>query len=569
MFGAGCGESSSGSGGAGGGAGGSGGDAGQGGAGGDAGAGGDGGSGGLGGEGGTGGVEPIRAALVLVANAGDQSLSVLDAETLEPMTDNIPLSIRFPWFVTASEDGRTAYVSCSGTGTVENPGGISIVDLESFVEVATVALSGTDPSESVVIGDTLYVSFVDDSGADDSDLLSVVDLSATPPVEVDVLELNSHRGFISMSANPQATTLYLGGHYWDLTTVDISGESPIEGASIHTGQEIIRAQHMTEDGTLYVGGRGFWYEDRIVTYDTQTDQFGSPIHQGSPRRYVQGIDTTNDALVIAGSPGFFGKLAYARPDGFQMDTGDDSCLTVPLPFQYTFEGVAYDEVYMDSNGLVRLTESGCGDFPGQGGTDLDSVLGFAPFYQDMDSSDGLIAYQVQTFDDRAVFQWLTPTYGSSRNPSAVCSFELTLFSNGGARFDYDNCGPDAISDDRGFGYGIANGSDVLVNLRPTVGSPFALTQVSYAWDPSVPDTVTSLPFAWERLEGAQWTRLPGIGRGLATLGSRAFVPIPRSQKDGGATDQVAVVDLATLDVTSYATGGGPRGVAVAPPVYEE
>ncbi|MEM7135664.1 MAG: hypothetical protein AAF500_03745 [Myxococcota bacterium] len=577
---AGCGDDASGTGATGGGAGGAGGSAasgGAGGSGGEAGTGGDGGAGGEagvggaggdGGAGGVGGVEPTRNAVIVVANSLDDTLSVFDAETLETLAEEIPVSIRFPWFVTVSEDGTTAYVSCSGDGTENDPGGISIVDLDAFEEVATVALSGVDPSESVVVGDRLYVSFMGVPFDGKNDILSVVDLSLPVPEEVATVPLSTTFGRMSMSANPDGTRLYLGGRGFHLATVDISRSTPIEGPLVTTMFNNLRAQTMMDDGMLYLAGKGNFNEDSIQIYDTDAERFAGDIVQGSWQRYVQGVVPMDDHVVIAGAPGFVGKIPYEQAESFQMGTADDECLTVDLPFAFPFRGETYYRAFVDSNGIVRFGFTGCGTYPGSGGEGLSSVFGFAPVFEDMDSGDGLISYQAQTFEDRAVFQWFTPPYFESKNPNAVCAFELVLRPAGTARFDYQGCGPDAAAEDSGYGYGVADGTDVIVDLRPTQGSPLTHERASFLWDPQTPSEVAAVDFDWEPLS-TEWVRLPGVGRGLVVVGSRAFVPIPRYEDGGDTMSELAIVDLDTLAWTTHATGEGPRDVAYVPPIFED
>jgi hypothetical protein len=100
---------------------------------------------------------------------------------------------------------------------------------------------------------------------------------------------------------------------------------------------------------------------------------------------------------------------------------DDNYCTVGLPFTFTFYGVPYTEVWMDSNGWIDMNQS-------YGGWYWFAAPGILFALGDLSPID-FITYDNTTYPDRVIFQWEdVPDYdsGGAYNHSG----EIIIYENG-------------------------------------------------------------------------------------------------------------------------------------------
>jgi hypothetical protein len=235
-------------------------------------------------------------------------------------------------------------------------------------------------------------------------------------------------------------------------------------------------------------------------------------------------------------------------------------MTVTLPFTFTFDGSDYTEIYMTTNGVLTFDEEDAGDYE----YDADHFNGFSPLPDDLDSSGDLfnISYNLSADGERAVFQWCTATNSNEYDPMTVTVFEVVLYSDGRARFDYRGSEANAIDEDNGYTYGIGDGTDTILDLEAITGvSAFELEKRSFLWDPADPDTVTEVAFDWEGT-GVTWLPVPGTPHGIASMGDKLVFPLPKDMYDGSTIDLLGIFDTLTETVTTVTVGRGPRAVAV-------
>ena len=150
------------------------------------------------------------------------------------------------------------------------------------------------------------------------------------------------------------------------------------------------------------------------------------------------------------------------------------------------------------------------------------------------------------------------------NPSYVSIFEVVLFADGTARFDYLFSMPDAHLEDDGYSYGVGDGSVALVDMRDMFGSPYDFERQSFLWDPATPNTMTEVPFQWE---GTGVLHLPVTGHphGIALTSEYAFIPLSKDYDTGDASTTVQIYDLETmLPAGTITVGAGPRAIAIQP-----
>jgi len=500
----------------------------------------------------------------ITTNYDDNTITLFNADTMAVTHADIALSGSLPTAVTLSTDNTTAYVSNDGSND------ISIIDLLSGTEVGVIGLSGTAPGRSVIATDGyLYVAFNGSSG------IAKVDITATTPAEIDMLMPNSEA---ELSANAVAATAdgaFLYASYdegkgdsgsllvkFDLNTME-------EVASFESQSNI--DMEIDENGILYLlpGNQ----DDAIYRFDTNTDSASdnaelansANLEMNDLHLYNGKLFATTNADDHSGGVAEISTLF--NPNNFTYESGDDNSYNLDLGFDFNFFGTNYNNVTMNSNGTASFN-----NYTRYVNSDvLNDIIGFSVNNDDLNSSD-LFNYSSRVYTNHAVFQWLTNTYYGDENANAFTSFEVILYDNGQARFDYLLSGPDAIyegEEDENYPYGVGNG-EVVVNLRDTIGSPFALQRKSYLWDPATPNTMTEVPFAWEGT-GIHFNPaiLSGEGGGGYTSGvgitdSHIFMTTLRNY-DGDATNNIVVYDRDTMLPlnNTIAVGSGPRAIAIA------
>jgi len=481
--------------------------------------------------------------LAFVANAGDDSVTVFDVETLA-VVSTIDLFGDHPWEIALSADERIAYVMNRDSNTA------TVIDTATRTETRTIALTGVQPAKGLVASDGfLYVTFLGSS------FLAKVDLTVGAETQVGTIALSEPgRSLVESSGGG---TLWVGGTVDQLMKVSLGGAS--ESDAFDTSGPIASLA-VSVGGELYVG---FETSAGVGTFDTGSETFGDELPLGA----VDSLDATDlvldgiDLWVVAAydevSGGVVALPRNFDDTGFDLSADDDSSYGVSLPFDFPFMGGDVTEATVSSNGVVALDGSE-EDFD----TGLTGIVGFAPNNEDLDSSAGLFSYSSRLSPGQVVFQWATAMNEDEEHSNGVSVFELVLFPDGSARFDYLLSMPDAAVEDDGTTYGVGNDA-VVVDLRATLGSPYGLERRSFAWDPAQPGQVSEVAFTWV---GTGIDYYPGRGHttGLALTPTRLFVPVSEDA-DGDALDEVMVIDRATRlpEAMGVPVGADPRAIVVA------
>lgn len=482
--------------------------------------------------------------LAFVANAGDDSVTVFDVDDLQVVA-TIDLFADHPWAIVLSEDERIAYVLNRDSND------LAIVDTATQQETGTIALSGQQPARGWIASDGfLYVAFLGSS------FLARVDLGS----ETQVGSIAISEPASSIVENAAGGTLWLGGSAGTLMKVSLG--TGTESATFDAGDPIASLA-ISVAGELYLGLEA---SPVLATFDTGTEAFGPdlPVTGGA------GLDATDlaidglELLVVLGSALDSGGVAsLARsfdPTGFALSADDDGSFDVTLPFAFSFQGGSYTDLTVSSNGVVSLEGVEESFETGVGG-----ILGFTPNNEDLDSGSSLFSYSSRLFGDHAVFQWASSMNDADAHSNWVSLFELLLFDDGSARFDYLLSMPDAIGEDDGTSYGVGDGvaPGGLVDLRGSLGSPFGLERRSFLWDPAQPAQVSEVDFAWEGT-GLHYFPGRGLPTGLALTPERLLLPVS-ADFDGDPIDAVMVYDRETLlpAPTDVAVGADPRAIVVA------
>ncbi|MCF6324914.1 MAG: hypothetical protein L3J89_11445 [Gammaproteobacteria bacterium] len=454
---------------------------------------------------------PAFSLIGITANTADNTVTIFDADAMTVTYADAALSGVEPTAITLSTDNKTAYVMNSGSND------ISIINLLTGSETGTIALTGTRPGRAVIAADGyLYVTF------EQSSFIAKVDIAASIPTEVAQINatVEGTEGASTIAATPDGQFLYAafyeekGNHY--LGKIEIASESMVNNFE----STKIADLEIDSNGILHAIPRTLFSrfkseneeKEGLLRFDTNTDTFTNIVEITYNNMELNDLRLYHGKLfTTANSPGDSGGVAEVSTsfssDNFAFDSKDDDNYTVDLPFTFTFMGNDYDKVSMNSNGVVSF--NGAVNYD-QG---VDEITGFTPNNEDLDSGN-LFHYSSKVYSNRAVFQWLTSTYHGGDNINHFTSFEVVMYPDGQARFDYLFSGPDAIleelSDDQkievGYSYGIGNdnddedeSNDKIVNLRETLGtSPFNITRKSYLWDPATSEnTMAEVPFAWE------------------------------------------------------------------------
>jgi len=489
--------------------------------------------------------------LAITANANDNTVSILDTNSLSKIGDDIPLSGIWPMEITLSVDGATAYVVCRDSDS------ISIIDMAGSSETGTIALTGTEPTKAVIAGDGfLYVAYRG------SDFLSKVDIAADTPAETYQITLTGDQNY-SIAVTPDGLNLYVGAYeYGRLSKVNVNtgSETDYWTAVDDDIPYYIYDIEIAEDGLAYLAS---YDRGEIKRWNTTDDTWAESLATGQDYEWM--VDLALDGTMLVGTFNADGNsggvvLIDTTADwaDYEFAQDDDGSYTVDLPFTFTFNGKSATEVTVDSNGAVSF--NGATSYE----TGIETITGFSPNNENLDSDEEIFNYSSRTFADHAVFQWSTAMYDDYYNPNTVTIFEVVLGNDGTARFDYLFSMPGAIGEDDEYSYGVGDGTNALVNMRATLGSPFNFERQSFLWDPETPTTMTEEPFEWE---GTGVLHLPVTGQphGIAMTSDYAFIPLSKDYETGLASTTVQVYDKETmLPAGTITVGAGPRAIAIQP-----
>ncbi len=136
----------------------------------------------------------------------------------------------------------------------------------------------------------------------------------------------------------------------------------------------------------------------------------------------------------------YGPTSYDWVDvealgGDSVNISGDSSTTVPLPWDFTFYGRVYDEVYVDADGGLRFSQphssiaytNVC--FPATTTTDVE----IAPFWDDLSASYDELRMLDDAANDRFVISWSNvPRYSGA----GEVSFQVHLHADGAIEFHW-------------------------------------------------------------------------------------------------------------------------------------
>lgn len=507
------------------------------------------------------GIAPTQATVSLQVylgvgvNGPAGTITLFNLDSLAPVVGNFTVSGTYPWFVTISPDRQRAYILHRDSNNV------SAFDLSQRSETGFALLSGSQPVRAMIANDGfLYVSYLQ------SNFLSRVDITAGVPTEVATIPLSGATSWNGIALAPNGQSLYVGAAGGErLAQVDLSTLQ--EDASWDTAMlgVDVRDVAIDEQGRLYGYNPG---DTEILRWDPANPTNATPLPLGisataaamivdEGRAYVALRPTTN-ATVDGGALSVVELEATST--GYAFDRQDDSFYEVPLPFDFSFDGLNYSTVYISSNGYVSL---GSGVLTVN--TDIALLNGFAATTEDPTSAD-FYNFSSQVDANRAVFQWCTSGYvfPPTTNPADYASvFEIVLWPDGRARFDYLFSADQAVATDAGTRYGVGNGSQALVDLRAQYGSPYELEQRSFSWNPANPTEITEVPFEWA---GTGVVHLPvaAAPASVAVTETRIFVGCPETgAASADGSDEIHVFDRATLlPLDTIELGSVPTAIAV-------
>lgn len=481
---------------------------------------------------------------ILVTNSVDNTVSIFNAATMQ-VVSTVALSGTDPAELVLSADQRTAYVINRGSN------GISVIDIATGLETSVIPLSTTLPSKSVLAQNGfLYVTH------EAANVVTKVNVAAAVPIEDSTIMISADSGGAIVESNDGAS-LYVGSMTdTEFCKIDIA-----------TGVETSAVQMVSiADMKIHTNGMAFIAPKsgfEIIRYDTTTDML-------APSNVVLSDDELDmEELVIVDGKVFValnaedsstsGGVVEFSVDfdstNYQVDSDDDDSFTVNLPFPFMFQGQTYNDIEMNSNGSVGL---GAGNYI-EYDEELVDTLGFEINSEDLDSGD-ILHYSTRTFPDHVVCQWQSSCNDEEADVNYIFTAEITLYSNGTARYDYLQSGPSAIMEDDGYEYGVGDGTVAgLVDLRPTLGSPFSLTKTSLLWDPTNPNTMTMTNFAWEGtgIHFHPAVRMPDAGKvgGVSVDGNFIFMSITEDF-EGVTQSEVLIYDRTTMLPTATPIGVG-------------
>lgn len=170
-----------------------------------------------------------------------------------------------------------------------------------------------------------------------------------------------------------------------------------------------------------------------------------------------------------------GTVCVLQPTG-TFDAKDEGMATINLPFDFSFYGNYYNQLQVNTNGLITFDMSFFDNaFTNQGIPNSDDPnLIVAPFWDDLDGRAGGDIYYQQV-GNRFIIQW--HNWGHYPNGTPNMIFQVVLFQNSSTiRFVYEN-----IDDQASSTFGIEN-VDGTVGLEIANDQTYAhnqlLTQIS-------------------------------------------------------------------------------------------
>ncbi len=268
----------------------------------------------------------------------------------------------------------------------------------------------------------------------------------------------------------------------DLSMTDcvLSGQPDSVGVSTTSADEATGASTITMDNVTIIGGLSA--VDLLAMTDldlTLTDcefdeQYGTAVvaeaELGSANVIMEG--TTIDGSDASDSSTFY-TVETDEAYEFQMiepEVGNwtyyGGYLIAVLPWDFYYNGNAYNEVYMFEEGYVYVGDSS------------NAIAPCLNYNFDTNGGSSFIGYVIE--DDKAVFQWAVFNFidGSDR----MNVFQLILLENGDIQFVYDIMESNASGE--AFLYNTDwDSNDMEYQIDLVIGNPFDLEHTSYTMHP--------------------------------------------------------------------------------------
>ncbi len=209
-----------------------------------------------------------------------------------------------------------------------------------------------------------------------------------------------------------------------------------DGLSIGTREQFLTETDIPLVAT-FTGDNGFNQEVEF-TIQAATPSLGNPSGPDAFGHYIYHSNDTEwpdapvyDWVEIAPQQGGSGTLVYLTDSTHDSDNSDLVNIiafdNAQLPFDFTFYGVDYDEVYICSNGFISFlpTEvSTARNLPIPGPMTPDPII--APFWDNLEvHSDGGVYYYHDTVNSTFIIEWYNVK--NSYNTSYSETFQIILY----------------------------------------------------------------------------------------------------------------------------------------------
>ncbi len=237
-----------------------------------------------------------------------------------------------------------------------------------------------------------------------------------PLVHPGVLEL--HCDGVDDDCDPSTVSDPDGDGDGDACNIDCDDGDPTRGPSLPE----LCADGIDNDCSPLTTDLGDFDGDG-VTCTADCDESDPTVHPGAPERCADGVDQDCD-----------GEADELETESFELS--DDGSVTLSLcSFAFPFCGEDWDEVTLQANGRLTFGFSNHGSIPSAVGL-TGQTPQLAPFWTNLDPSDG--GSVLVTEDAGASFTVTFQDVPVKNQPTAVNSFDLILWPDGTATFDYGN-----------------------------------------------------------------------------------------------------------------------------------
>jgi hypothetical protein len=187
----------------------------------------------------------------------------------------------------------------------------------------------------------------------------------------------------------------------------------------------------------------------------KSTQSGTPVRFGAG-----GPDTFGYTWIDSDEPG---GPAYDFVDisgsGTSVSLADDGAQSVTLPFAFPFYGETFSSVAIVSNGFLNFGPSSTEYSNAAIPTSAAPNAFVAPFWDDLNPSEGGTVYQQNMGDGRFIVQWSDVPRWSQGGGNPGVTFQVILYADGRALFQYEDM--PGVTNSATVGFENLDGSDGL------------------------------------------------------------------------------------------------------------